>query len=247
MRWGLQSPNAVRGGITKLYGTGAALRQWKAVWPGFRLIFARLFRIIAQYQRRRETIMGGINSGQRRSVHRGAVEQFPVNDLRMLKRAGLLKPGECTYDTLCWRNQDLEVLEVRIFVDLSDEDDASIRIAGHVPDQRAAIECVPCPYGCYRCYFLCPLTGARYEQLFLVNGIFASRKAHRLTYASQSEDDLSRARRKVRKLHRQVEGDFRYACPRGRNRYAKVQSLKQAKRDARERYYERLIVVVSNL
>lgn len=190
--------------------------------------------------------MGGINSGRRRSVHRGAVEQFPVIDLRMLKRAGLLKPGECTYDTLCWRNQDLEVLEVRIFVDLSDEDDASIRIAGDVPDQRAAIECVPCPYGGYRCYFLCPLAGRRCEQLFLVDDTFASRKAHRLTYASQSEDDLSRARRKVRKLHRQVEGDSSYARPRGSKRYTKMQNLKDAKRDALELYYDRLRAIVGD-
>ena len=241
---GLLIPNAVRGGITKLYGTGAAVRQWKAVWPGFRLILARVFRIIAQYQRHREAIMGGINSGRRRSVHRGAVEQFPVIDLRLLKCAGLLKPGECTYDTLCWRNQDLETLEVRIFVDLSDTSNASVRIAGDVPAQRAAIECVPCPYGGYRCYFLCPLTGTRCEQLFLVGSTFASRKAHRLTYASQSEDDLSRARRKVRKLRRQVEGDTRYARPRGRNRCAKVQELKQAKCDAEDIYHARLSIVV---
>lgn len=244
---GLLIPNAVRGGITKLYGTGAAFRQWKAVWPGFRLIFARLFRIIAQFQRYRKAIMGDINSGRQRSVHRGAVERFPVIDLRVLTRARLLKPGECTYDTLRWRNQDLEALEVRIFVDLSEADDAAIRIAGNVPEQRAAIECVPCPYGGYRCYFLCPLTGMRCEQLFLVQGIFASRKAHRLTYASQSEDDLSRARRKVRKLHRQLEGDTRYARPRGRNRYAKVQELKQAKCDAQSLYRDRLSTMVGDI
>lgn len=188
--------------------------------------------------------MGGINSGRRRSVHRGAVEQFPVIDLRVLKRAGLLKPGECKYDMLCWRNQDLEAREVRIFVDLSHADDASLRIAGNVPEQCAAIECVPCPYGGYRCYFLCPLTGTRCEQLFLVDGIFASRKAHRLTYASQSEDDLSRARRRVRKLQKQLEGDTRYARPRGRNRYAKVQDLRQAHDHADQVYRERLRVMV---
>ena len=244
---GLLRPNAVRGGITKLYGTGAAFRQWKAVWPGLRLIFARQFRIIAQFLRHREAIMGGINSGRRRSVHCGAVEQFPVIDLRVLKRAGLLKPGECTYDTLRWRNQDLEALEVRIFADLSDADAASIRIAGDAPAQRAAIACVPCPYGGYRCYFLCPLTGIRCEQLFLVDGIFASRKAHRLTYASQSEDALSRARRKVRKLQRQVEGDSRYARPRGGKRYAMVQKLKRSKRDVRDFYHSRLRGIVGDM
>lgn len=182
--------------------------------------------------------MGGINSGRRRSVHRGAVEQFPVIDMRVLKRAGLLKPGECTYDTLCWRNQHLEALEIRIFVDLSGSDDAAIRIAGDVPNQRTAIECAPCPYGGYRCYFLCPQTGIRCEQLFLVDGTFASRKAHRLTYASQSEDDLSRARRKVRKLSRQVEGDTRYARPRDRNRREKILELNRARRHSTELYFE---------
>lgn len=191
--------------------------------------------------------MGGINSGRRRSIHRGAVEHFPAIDLRVLKRAGLLKPGECAYDTLCWRNQDLEMLEVRIFVDLSDAKDAVLRIAGGVADQRAAIECVPCPFGGYRCYFLCPLSGARCEQLFFVDGIFASRKAQGLTYASQSEDGLSRARRKVRKLDRQVSGDTRYARPRGRNRYAKVHCLKQAKHNARDLYRERLRVIVDDI
>lgn len=191
--------------------------------------------------------MGGINSGRKRSVYRGAVEQFPVIDMRVLKRAGLLRPSECTYDTLCWQNQDLETLEVRVFVDLSDADDASIRIANDVPDQRAAIECMPCSFGGYRCYFLCPLTGIRCEQLFLVDGIFASRQAHRLTYASQSEDGLSRARRKVRKLRRQVEGDTRYARPRGRNRYAKVRTQNDAELVAHEIYRERLRIRVGDL
>src|SRR5690349_8577798 len=78
---------------------------------------------------------------------------------------------------------------------LSDTNDASIRVVGSGADeamaQRAAIECVPCPFGGMRCYFLCPLSRVRCEQLFLADGIFASRKAHKLTYASQSEDELS--------------------------------------------------------
>lgn len=189
--------------------------------------------------------MGGINSGRRRSVNRGAVEQFPCIDLRILRRVGLLKPNECTYDTLKWRNQDLELLEVRIFVDLSTIDDPAMRVAGDVRPQRVAIQCVPCPYGGYRCYFLCPLTGARCKQLFLVDGIFASRKAQKLAYTSQSEDELSRARRKVRKLQRQIEGDTRYPRPRGRNRYTQIQEFNQAKQDVRELYHERLYGAVS--
>jgi hypothetical protein len=195
--------------------------------------------------------MGGVNSGRRRSVNRGPVEQYPAIDLRILRRAGLLSAGQCSYTTLHWGNQAPEALSVRIFIDLSDTDDASMRIVtsedhGGMVD-RVAIECVPCPYGGVRCYFLCPLIGVRCEQLFFVDGIFASRKAHKLTYASQREDELSRARRKVRKLQRQVEGDFRYARPRGRNRWRMVQDLKAAKSGARAVYHDRLRALVGDL
>jgi hypothetical protein len=195
--------------------------------------------------------MGGINSGRRRSVNRGAVEQHPCIDLRILRRAELLRAGGCTYTTLSWGNQATGALSVRIFIDLSDTGDASMRIVRcedyGATAQRVAIECVPCPYGGARCYFLCPLIGVRCEQVFLADGIFASRKAHKLTYASQSENELSRARRKVRKLHRQVEGDFRYARPRGRNRSRKVQGLKAAKTQARALYHDRLRALVDDL
>jgi hypothetical protein len=195
--------------------------------------------------------MGGVNSGRRRSINRGAVEQYPAIDLRVLRRAGLLGDGQCSYTTLHWGNQGPETLSVRILIDLSDTGDASMRIVRSddycATAERVAIECVPCPYGGVRCYFLCPLIGVRCEQLFLADGIFASRKAHKLTYASQSEDELSRARRKVSKLHRQVEGDFRYARPRGRNRWRIVQGLKAAKTDARALYHDRLRALVGDL
>jgi hypothetical protein len=191
--------------------------------------------------------MGGIHSGRHRDVHRGAVEHYPAIDLRILRRAGLIAPGECTYDTLCWRNQASRALRVRIFVDLSDADDASLRIIGDDIDQRVAIECVPWGFGGMRCYFLCPIDGIRCEALYLVDGIFASRQAHGLTYASQSENELSRARRKARKLHRQVDGDVRYGRPRGRNRRRKMKQFKRAKMDALMMYRERLHNLVGDV
>lgn len=192
--------------------------------------------------------MGGINSGRRRSIHRGAVEQFPAIDLRILRRAGLLRPGECTYDTLHWQNQAPKVLSARIFIDLSDTGDASMRIVGAgTVNQRVAIECVPCPYGGVRCYFLCPVEGIRCQQLFLADGQFASRKAHRLTYASQSEDDLSRVRRKANRLRRRVEGDACRPRPRGRNRWHKMQQLRAAEFDASTLYLDRLRGLVGDI
>lgn len=153
--------------------------------------------------------------------------------------------------TLRWQNQAPEALSVRIFIDLSDTDDASIRIIVPVGtgtvDQRVAIECVPCPYGGVRCYFLCPIEGVRCQLLFLVGGIFASRRAHRLTYAAQSENDLSRVRRKANTLRRQVEGDARHPRTRGRNRWHKVQQLRAAEADARARYLDRLRGLIGDI
>jgi hypothetical protein len=195
--------------------------------------------------------MGGINSGRRRSVHRGAVEQFPAIDLRILRRAGLLRPGECTYDTVHWQNQAPEALSVRIFIDLSNIGGAWIRIVGAVGagtiNQRVAIECVPCPYGGVRCYFLCPVDGVRCQRLFLADGQFASRSAHGLTYASQSEDDLSRVRRKAHRLRRRVEGDGCHPRPRGRNRWQKMQQLRAAEFDARAIYLDRLRGLIGDI
>lgn len=184
--------------------------------------------------------MGGINSGRRRTVTRGAVEQFPAIDLRVLKRAGLICVGECTYDTLHWQNQALEAFSAKIFIDLSDTGDASMRVMMPGERHRIAIDCVPCPYGGNRAYFLCPINGNRCMQLFLVDGIFASRKAHGLTYASQSEDELSRAQRKVRKLHRQIDGDYRFARSRGDNRWRLLQKLRDAEFETKSLYYDRL-------
>lgn len=196
-------------------------------------------------------MMGGMNSGRPRSTHRGAVEQYPSIDLRVLRRAGLLSAGECSYTTLYWQNQAPEALSARLFIDLSDADDAWMRIISSAHHggmtERVAIERAPCHYGGVRSYFVCPLLGVRCEQLFRVDGVFASRKAHRLTYASQSEDGLSRSRRKVRKLFRQIEGDYRYARPRGHNRWHAVQRLKAAKEEAHQQYCERLRALVDDL
>lgn len=188
--------------------------------------------------------MGGINSGRHRSVHRGAVEQYPAIDLRILRRARLLRPGECTYDTVYWRNEASNTLGARIFIDLSDTECASLRIIVSIRDgaikYRIEIACVPCRFGGIRCYFICPINNTRCEQLYFADGTWASRQAHRLTYTSQTCDELSRARRKIKKLQKQLDGDGGHARVRGSNRWSKTQSLWEAKLKARIIYRERL-------
>jgi len=190
--------------------------------------------------------MGGINSGRRRTVSRGAVEQYPALDLRILRRAGLIRPGECTYDTLTWRNQAPEALSIRIFVDLSDDLHASIRLRGDAVTQDIALTAVASGFGGVRHHMVCPIAARRCEVLYLVDGIFASRQAHRLTYRSQSEDELGRARRKANKLYRRLEGDLRYRRPRGPNRYEKVAQRKDIEQRVRTLYRKRLSRVLGD-
>jgi len=184
--------------------------------------------------------MGGMNSGRRRTVHRGAVEQYPALDLRILRRAGLMRPGECTYDTLTWRNQAPNALSVRIFIDLSDERQGSIRLRGDAIIQNITLTAIPSGFGGMRHHMLCPIAARPCDVLYLVDGMFASRRAHRLTYRSQSEDELGRARRKASKLYRRLCGDLRYRRPRGPNRYEKVAQRKEAEQRAKMLYRERL-------
>jgi hypothetical protein len=82
--------------------------------------------------------------------------------------------------------------------------------------------------------------GTRCEILYLVESQFASRSAHRLSYAVQNMTDLSRARRKAVKLRRRLRGDGNLPRPRGRKRIDIAMRLDNATREARKIYLERL-------
>jgi len=95
-------------------------------------------------------------------------------------------------------------------------------------------------FGGVRHHMMCPIAARPCEVLHLVDGMFASRQAHRLTYWSQCEDELGRARRKVIKPYRRLCGDQLYARVRGRHRYQRVQQCTHAEVEARMLYRARL-------
>src|SRR3546814_2376883 len=134
-----------------------------------------------------EAFMGGIGSGARRSTHIGNVEEMLALDIRILRRLGVVRTGECTCDTVQWSIDGLSALSPRLRVDLSDiERGGGMTISGHMPDsainQRVAIEMVPSPFGGHRCYFICPFTARRCDILYYAGGRFGSREAQRLSY-----------------------------------------------------------------
>ncbi|MBP7650028.1 MAG: hypothetical protein KA744_09290 [Phenylobacterium sp.] len=77
---------------------------------------------------------------------------------------------------------------------------------------------VPMRFGGRRYYFVCPKHGRRCEVLPSVGGVFASRQAQRLTYQSQSSDQIDRLRDRAHRLEKRLWPDKGKPRPRGRNR-----------------------------
>ncbi len=181
--------------------------------------------------------MGGIGSGRRREVHPASVEDLPVIDMRILRRLGLLRPGECVIDTLRWSRGSLEVAEARIRIDLSTPDAASMVVTtthrGKTLRQAIEVETIGGRFGGRRFYFRCPTQGRRCQTIYLFDRRWGSRQAHRLGYATQSMAALPRARKRRRALYARLNGQGLTPKPRGQHRYDVAHRLAQAR--ARER------------
>lgn len=189
--------------------------------------------------------MGGIGSGAKRTASTANVEDVLALDIRVLRRLGVLRSGECIIDTVRWSMRGLRSASARLRTDLSTiECGGVMTISGTMPDgaitQHVAIEAVPSGYGGHRFYFVCPVTAERCELLYYTEGRFASRHAHRLTYATQNMNDLSRARRKVTRLRTRLEGEEGYRRPRGNNRIEIARRLERAAIRAHALYLDRL-------
>lgn len=189
--------------------------------------------------------MGGIGSGARRSTHIGNVEEMLALDIRILRRLGVVAPGECIIDTLHWSTGGLSTASARLRVDLSDiERGGVMAIIGEMPHgaikQHVAVEMVPSPLGGHRCYFICPVTVRRCEVIYYAGDRFASRKAQRLSYAVQGMNEVSRARRNTAKLRSRLRGSGGQPRPRGRSRIDTVSRLREAEHEAKTLYLDRL-------
>jgi hypothetical protein len=196
-----------------------------------------------------EVVMGGIGSGARRSANAGDVEDALALDIRVLRRLGVVRTGECVCDTVHWSIGGLSAPSARLRVDLSDvERGGAVAIVGSMPDgaitQRISIEAVRAAIGGWRCYFICPVTARRCEVLYYAEGRFASRAAQRLTYATQNMTDLSRKRRRAAKLRGRLRGSGSQSRPRGRNRIELAERARDAEREAIAMYRERLSLLV---
>jgi hypothetical protein len=83
-------------------------------------------------------------------------------------------------------------------------------VSGSQLRQTIALATTTPHFGGTRWWFICPVTGERVGRLHLPPGAsqFASRQAHGLTYACQTEDFYARAARRSRKLSARLGDDI---------------------------------------
>jgi hypothetical protein len=104
---------------------------------------------------------------------------------------------------------------------------------GYPERQTITIERTPCRFGGWRYYFVCPRLGHRCEVMPLLDGEFASRGAHAITYASQSEGELDRAYRRRDKLRGRLDGANGLRTPTGAKHERLAVQWREAARKAR--------------
>jgi len=171
--------------------------------------------------------MGGYSSGRYRTRNQGAVEAAYRLDMRALRRAGFIRPNATTSGSWGWtcRGQPSGSIGLSIWIGAQGEGEAvlSFSVNGQPSGQRVAIVSTPCRYGGRRYYFLCPASGRRCEVLCFARGAFACRQAQRLSYHSQSEDQLGRLYRARDKARARLDGGGDRPRPRGANRERLVQ------------------------
>ena len=159
--------------------------------------------------------MGGYGSGP--SGGRPTVETSLRIDLPQLRRAGFFKPGCRVAGIWRWTRHGEPAGSVDIAVTLEPEGRSEMMISFRRGDEPIAQEvclvAVPMPFGGWRWFALCPVTGRRCTTLVLPIGgrRFASIPAWRLPYASQREDIFGRAHRRIAKATARLDRMSKYA------------------------------------
>lgn len=175
--------------------------------------------------------MGGSGSGRYRTRNSGALNAARRLDIRHMRRRGLLRPGAAVDGTMAWTRGGQDMGRVGLRLDLTNGDSGLLTVAfklnGEPRRQEVIIASRPMRFGGKRFYFQCPETFRRCEVLALMGGVFASRRAHRLTYQSQSDDRLGRMRDRADRLRAQL-----WPTDRGRPRGRRRQRLESAWCDA---------------
>lgn len=145
---------------------------------------------------------GGRRYGAGRPGSKAKAEQILSLDVRLIQRAGMLRPGYV--GELNWKNNSGEPAgSIRISAAVD-----SIRL-DHGMDRKACSQSITivrtrCHFGGSRPWFVCPIGGDRVAILYAWAGRFACRRCQHIAYLSQSEDLIYRIQRRQRKIEEKL-------------------------------------------
>lgn len=153
--------------------------------------------------------MGGYGSGRHWHFSaKNTTDDFRALDIRRLAREGLLTPGQ--FYGWQWSIDGEKVASIQVKV----ENWASLRliyktrgVGGDWRDMNypVLLDHTPCHLGGQRAWFLCPAHGCGKRVAKLYGGeIFACRRCHDLTYASQREHPSDRAARRCERIRQHL-------------------------------------------
>jgi len=149
--------------------------------------------------------MGGSGSGNRWQSGKRTTCHMRVLDIRRLYRKKLLVPGR--FFNWMWsrdgeRIADINIAVAEYHVTLSYR---TRKDGGEWEDRDypVSLTWTACRFGGQRPWFLCPRCGRRVAVLY-GGATFACRHCHNLAYASQREDEMSRAMRRAQKIQNRL-------------------------------------------
>jgi len=165
--------------------------------------------------------MGGFGSGRQSMGSRDTVEQCRSLDVNALRSKGCLTPGWSgvwQWSVLGEQNghislrteTDTIILTYRCRVNGDEWEDVK---------ESVPIIYVPCHFGGFRPFFLCPGVsngvhcGRRVAKLYGADKYFLCRHCYQLKYRSQSEGVMDRAIRRAEKIRTQLGGEADIAYP----------------------------------
>src|SRR6476620_7040401 len=170
-----------------------------------------------------------INSPRQTKI--GHVEAFPVLHMRSLPKSTMFSEGQRTEGHFRYPGASNAIT---IIVDLRSEQDLKVLLkVGHA-DSATNMQVIglthrPTGFNGRRWYFVSQ-NGERAETLFLVGGLFRTRREAGLTYRSQSVGELDRALDRRRNLQAKLEGTGARGPARGRRRKQAEEELAEIQR-----------------
>lgn len=165
-----------------------------------------------------EIKMGGRGSGRRNQSGKGTTSDHRALDVRLMQRAGQLRPGLSFGLYWAHNGKTISSIQVRSEPDRVILNYQSRRSCGEWQPMEYPVylEWTGCNFGGWRAWFLCPARGCGRRVAILYSGsTFACRHCLELAYECQRETDDDRAMRRADTIRRRLGWGAGIANPEG--------------------------------